>query len=126
MTTKCAWDYEGHTHGGNVGLIAYREYDEWSPDVEIVEQVCAAAVQVIRERANREFSGTTDVHVLPEGTHSIRCGQHRHLSAADVRTCYANVEYWKAEQRAELWAEGAVERYLEGGWDISGEYSLDR
>ena len=123
--SRCTWDYVGHDHAGTVGLISSREDSEYDAGVEIIEQVCAAGAQVIRERSNREYSTEYDVRVVPAGSHTIRCGEHRHLNAADVRACQANIEYWRAEQAAEIWAENAIERYLEGGWDVTGAYSLD-
>lgn len=123
--TKCTWDYMGHDHGGTVGLVGSFEYSEYDAGVEIIEQVCAEGARIIRQRANSEYTSTCTVRVLPAATHTIQCGEHRHATVADVRACQSFSEQMRAEQRAEIWAENAIERYLEGGWDVTGEYSAE-
>lgn len=46
----------------------------------------------------------------------------RHASVAHVRYCFAINYEADAAARSEQDAEMAIERYLEGGWDITGTY----
>lgn len=37
----------------------------------------------------------------------------------------AQDDEWGRQQDAEIWAENAIERYYEGGWDKSGRYAAE-
>ncbi len=88
---------------------------QWGPEeteTGVVCEQCSDATEFWTERVG-------------EGEVLVPRRQVRHASVAHVRECYAERERQAAETAAEIWAEGACLRWLEGGWDPHGSYSYD-
>ena len=74
------------------------------------------------ELVRNEAGYDEDDYGLPADTapRGIRCGAHprgmgiRHENVAAVSACHAIGRDLAAQQAGEIWAEGAIERHLEG------------
>ena len=53
------------------------------------------------------------------------CGKRLPARTQDGLLCAACLEAYRREQEGERDAEMAIERYYEGGWDVTGRYAAE-